>query len=396
MKVLSVFLWSALLLGVVAPACADTGDNRFGFDLYVRHAADTGNAFFSPYSISTALTMAYEGAHGQTADEMRAVLHLSSDDAVRREETTALIQRLNRSGKSYELKIANALWAQKDFVFLPQYMTMIEEVYGGTARDVDFVGDTEGVRLTINRWVADQTRNRIRDLLLPGSLDTLTRLVITNAVYFKGAWAKPFDKALTTKGDFLVSPDRKAVVEMMNLPDERLAYAEDGEAQILELPYKGNELSMLIVLPREKDLRKVAGLFSEAKFKVWREALREAKVSVTMPRFKCEARYQLENDLAGMGMPTAFNETTADFSGMTGKPNLYISRVLHKAWIEVDEKGSEAAAATAVVMDQLALPVNVARPKIFRADHPFFFVIEDKQSGEILFMGRVVDPGKGQ
>ena len=385
-----VYAVGAVFAQTDAPAVH--ADNTFAFDLYGRYAAKEGNVFFSPYSISTALGMAYEGARGKTAEEMRAVLHFSSDDAARRAEVSALIGRLNVEDPLHELTTANALWAQKDFPFLQDYLHLVKTVYGGEARNMDFVADAENSRITINAWVAEQTKDRIKDLLEPENITALTRLIITNAVYFKGKWQEPFPKEETSSQPFYMTPDRQKSVDMMHRTGGH-SYMESDAVQVLGLPYKGEDLVMLVLLPRSHDIAGLEKTLNAETLKSWREQMRKKPVDVSIPVFEFDARTELSQDLQAMGMAQAFR-TEADFSGMTGKRDLFIGGVIHKAWVKVNEEGTEAAAATAVGMAMSIAHMDPPKPKIFRADHPFIFVIEESRTGQILFMGRVMEPLK--
>jgi serpin B len=364
--------------------------NQFAFDLYSNLKGEKGNIFFSPYSISTAMAMTYEGARGQTAEEIRQVFHYPDDINVLRRGYTETINQINKKDKKYELRTANALWAQKDYRFLPEYFKTAEKYYGGKVTNVDFVRDTENSRLTINKWVEDQTNNRIRDLIPQGAINSLTRLVLTNAIYFKGNWETQFPKKNTKEADFRVSADKKVRVPMMFIREGKFNYTENEALQLLELPYAGNELSMLVLLPRN-ELSEVEPYLKADKIKDLMKNLRQEEVDVYLPRFKFETKYLMGGEqgiLGRMGMPTAFSETQADFSGMTGRPDLYITEVVHQAFVEVNEEGTEAAAATGVIMGVKAVFLK----KVFRADHPFIFFIQHRDTGNILFMGRVIDP----
>lgn len=373
-------------------------NNRFAFELYARYKPKSGNIFYSPYSISSALAMAYEGARGKTAQEMQAVLHFPQDASVRRESFSRIGQEINKKDKKYQLSIANALWAQKDYKFLDDYLGLVEKYYSGKSTNLDFINQTEESRLTINGWVEDQTNNKIKNLIPEGFIGPTTRLVLTNAIYFKGFWFKQFDKKNTKEEDFRISSDNKIKAQMMHLPaeEENSYYGETENIKILELPYEGYDLSMLILLPKEDDLKAIEESLTYEKLSEWKKLLRYEKVGVYLPRFKFETKYFMADDLKEMGMPSAFTSGIdfggqADFSGMTGNKELNIDKVIHQAFVEVNEEGTEAAAATAVVMTLSGMPMPKI-PKIFRADHPFIFIIQDRSTGNILFMGRVSDP----
>ncbi len=363
-------------------------NNQFAFELYSKlKESEDGNIFFSPYSISTCLAMVYEGARGQTAEEIQGVFHFPINDSERRPNFASIYNTLNKAGKPYQLSTANALWAQQDYIFLDEYFQTVEEYYGGKVANMDFVTQTEQSRQTINTWVEEQTNNRIKDLLPEGSITAITRLVLTNAIYFKGDWIYQFDRQSTRESDFKITPDNVVRVPMMYLEndDARFNYTETDDLQVLELPYKGDDLSMLILLPK-KNLESIGPLTAE-KLTEYREMLSEEEVTIYLPKFEFNTKYSLSHTLKQMGMPTAFSEA-ADFSGMTGQRDLFIGFVIHQAFVKVDEEGTEAAAATGAGMI-MSLP---PQPKIFRADHPFIFLIQEKTTGNILFFGRVVDP----
>jgi serpin B len=362
------------------------GNNLFAFDLYRHLAADPAyageNLFFSPYSIASALAITCEGARGTTADEIESVLHLPTNETLRREGFADLNAALNSGSGNCTLRTANALWAEKTHSLLPGYIETAARWYGANATNLDFIENPEGSRETINRWVEEKTEDRIRDLLPPGSIDPLTRLVITNAIYFKGAWAQQFDPARTTEEEFRVSPNETVAVPMMH-GNAVYPYAETGTLQVLEMPYfhgNGTELSMLVLLPKEDSLTAA----EEALDADLRESLAPQNVRVFFPKFTLETEYPLPGTLAAMGMPTAFTGD-ADLSGMDGTRDLFVTGVFHKAFVDVNEEGTEAAAATGVAAGKGVTPV-------FRADHPFVFLITEKDSGAILFMGRVVNP----
>ncbi len=389
-RYLMVLFVAVSMAGFLSSARAADGAGAFGFDLYARHAADPGNVFFSPFSITTALEMTYEGARDITAEEMRSVLHLDADDSSRRDMLKSVISRMKSADKPYELSTANAIWVQKDYQILDDYLVLIRDVYDGEARNVDFSSDSQGARMTINSWVEERTRQRIRDFIPQSGISSRTRMVLTNAVYFKGKWEVPFDKPQTRPDDFRLASGEKVKALMMRALRPAL-FMEDAEVKMVELPYRGGDLVMRVILPKADigiNAAKLAGWV--AQLRTW------PLVDLALPKFTFEAFYSMNDDLVALGMADAFSEERADFSGMTGKKDLYIGNVFHKAWIEVTEEGTEAAAATAVQMIAKGFdrPV-VMPPRIFHADHPFIFVIQEKISGRILFMGRVADPTKG-
>ena len=375
------------------------GNNRFAADLYRQIAGDPASAgkniFFSPYSISSALAITYEGARGTTADEIGSVLHLPVNETLRRAGFAGLDAALNNGDQNYTLRTANALWAEETYPFLPEYVDTAARWYAANVTNLDFANDAEPSRQTINRWVEEKTEDKIRDLLPAGSIDAMTRLVITNAVYFKGTWVKQFDPAETTEEEFQVAPGETVRVQMMHRTDEDAiyGYAETGALQVLRMPYAhadGTELSMLVLLPKEDNLTAAEEALDPEKLDELRDSLTDRRVRVVFPKFTLETEYSLSPVLAAMGMPTAFSGD-ADFAGMDGTDRLFISEVFHKAFVDVNEEGTEAAAATGVVMNIKSAPGGDTTP-VFRADHPFVFLIVEEDSGTVLFAGRVANP----
>ena len=366
--------------------------NQFALDLYSNLREEDGNVFFSPYSISTALAMTYEGARGETAEEIQSVFYFPIDDETRRTSFEAIHNNFNKEDADYKLETANALWIQEDYRIIDEYIDTIEKYYGGAATNLDFITSTEDSRQTINSWVEEKTNNKIKDLFPPGSLDIYTRLVLTNAIYFKGDWVKQFNESDTRDEDFRVSGDQTVKVPMMRRTDEeaRFNYAETEELQLLEMLYEGEELSMLILLPKNDDLEPIEESLTFENLDDWKSELRTQQVNVFIPKFTFTTKYSLNGNLEDMGMPSAFTET-ADFSGIDGTYGLFIQSVVHQAFIDVNEEGTEAAAATGVSVGITSLPPE---PKTFRADHPFIFIIQERETGTILFLGRVTDPSQ--
>jgi len=357
-------------------------NNQFALELYLELKDEKDNIFFSPYSISTALAMTYEGARGQTAKEIQSVFHFPENDSIRRPSVAAIYNQLNKKDAKYNISTANALWIQKDYQILNEYIGTIEKYYFGKAANVDFKGATEEARQTINNWVENKTNNKIKDLFPKGSLMPLTRLVLTNAIYFKGNWVKQFDKKETREEDFRVSPNITVKVPMMRRTNTKFNYTGTEELQILEMPYEGEELSMLVLLPKN-NIKSLEKSLTLERLNEWKGRLREEEVNVFMPKFTFTTKYTLNENLMKMGMPTAFSGA-ADFSGINGRKDLFIDKVIHQAFVDVNEEGTEAAAATGVAMAD-------SMPPIFKADHPFIFIIQERGTGSILFLGRVVD-----
>ncbi len=364
-------------------------NTAFALDLYRELGQKDGNLFFSPYSISNALAMTYAGARGETAAEMAKTLHFSLGQERLPAAFHDLIGQFGGAGKprKYQLTVANRLWGQKDFRFLPEFVKLTEANYGAGLKEVDFMRATEQARLAINAWVEEQTKDKIKELLKPNVLTQDTRLVLTNAIYFKAAWMWPFSPQATSPGDFKVSAARTIKVPLMhgNVPT---TYLRTDTFEAVELPYEDRDLSMVVFLPKQGGLAAFEKTLTAANLATWQRGLKFHAVQVTLPKFKVTDEFMLGSTLVKMGMPAAFDPNRADFSGMTSQAKLFISHVVHKAFVDVNEAGTEAAAATAVVMATAAAP----QPATFTADRPFVYLIRDNRTGSILFLGRVVNP----
>ncbi len=368
------------------------GNTILALDLYKKLAAEkTGESlFFSPYSISTALAMTWIGARGETAEQMADTLQFNLPQEEFHPVMGLLQQQLNpgKTEEGYQLHVANALWGQKNYAFLDSFIRLNKTFYHAGLNRLDFAGETEKSRQTINDWVEEKTNDKIQDLIKPGVLDAMTRLVLTNAIYFKGKWEHEFDPDRTEDAPFYTAQDESRLMPMMK-QKKTFGYGENEKLQVLEMPYKGEKLSMVVLLP--KDREGLAGLEKNLTAESLRDIMNlinRQEVVVTFPKFKMTVSFSLKKVLSEMGMKNAFDNSKADFSGMTGKRELFISAIVHKAFVEVNEEGTEAAAATGVIMTLKALPEP---PKIFRADHPFIFIIKDNPTGSILFMGRMTD-----
>ena len=397
---LSTLLIAALIAGAETLSAAEKpgkasvgalvkGNTAFALRMHQELSSTEGNLFFSPYSISSALGMTYAGARNNTEKEMKEALHFPG----RREEFFRsfgeLQEALHTVQKAGDIKlsIANAIWAEKSYKFLPGFMDLVEKEYKSKISLADFVGDAEAERNTINSWVEEQTNDKITDLIPQGVLDALTRMVLVNAIYFKGDWASPFKEDHTQEQEFYVTAEEMVKAKTM-YQTGKFRLAEDADTQALEMLYKGNKLSMLVLLPKQKDgISKLEETLTAEKLSGLVTTLRKTTVEVTFPKFKVETRYDLIPPFKSLGVKDAFADA-ADFSGMDGTRNLYISAILHKAFVEVDEKGTEAAAATAGGVTLMSAP---SYPR-FNADHPFLFLIRDNATGSILFMGRMVNP----
>ncbi|MDD3094927.1 MAG: serpin family protein [Candidatus Neomarinimicrobiota bacterium] len=365
-----------------------SGINQFGFNvLHLLPEDDIQNLFFSPFSISSALAMAYAGAAGNTADEMRKVLYFGQPNSSFHQCFGTLSAALQYSGdEDLKVSIANAIWVEDQYKLLKPYQQLIRDYYKSEAKEMDFIGAPEASRLLINQWVSEQTNDRIKDLLPSGSVDALTRLILTNAVYFNAEWDEHFNEDMTKKAFFYPETGDAYQVDMM-YKRQHYPYYETKDFQILEIDYKGKRYAMMLVLPREK------GKMTELLPHLDREMLADydslkktEDVILYLPKFRLETRYEMSSILQEMGMAEAFSGQ-ANFSGISGKKDLMISEVIHKAFIEIDEKKTEAAAATGVVMRLTAMPPVPRAPITFRADHPFLFLIREKHTAAILFMG---------
>jgi serpin B len=373
------------------------GNDAFALDLYTRLSQGAGNRFFSPFSISTALAMTYAGAHGETALQMAKTLHFTlPPDQLHASfhRLVAEIQSRNATASSQspdiQLFMANAIWAQRGEPILGDYQKRIEVNYQGGIYPVDFRSAAEAARQTINAWVEKQTKDKIKELLKPTHVNSSTVLILTNAIYFRGQWESQFHKQNTVPDGFHVSANESVRVDMMH-QTSRFRYWDEGTFQALELPYRGGTVSMVIMLPKAVDgLAGIEAMCTESKLEGWLGKLSSHRVQVGLPKFRLTEGVELAEVLAAMGMPAAFHRGAADFSGMTGTRDLAISAVVHKAFVDVDETGTQAAAATGVAVGRtmaIAPP-----PVVFRADHPFLFLIRDNRSGSILFLGRLVSP----
>jgi serpin B len=379
------------------------GNSAFAFDFYrfLVEQQEDDNLFYSPYSISLALAMTYAGARGETEEQMANALHFSLPQDNLHPAFNALDQELAQRGEGAEredradeehaegfrLTIANAIWGQRDYAFLEPFLDVLAENYGAGLRVLDFAGAPEESRVIINDWVSEETEGKIENLIPRGLIGPLTRLVLTNAIYFNAAWANPFEEGATGDGPFTLLDGSEVTVPMMR-QTESFGYVEGQGYQVVELPYDGHELSMVILLPDREGFESFEESLDGERVEAIVEDLAYGQVALTMPKFEFDADFSLKEALIAMGMPAAFS-AEADFSGMTGDRALAIAEVIHKAFVSVDEEGTEAAAATAVIMLESAVDVQPVEVTI---DHPFIFLIRDIETGAILFVGRVFDP----
>jgi len=397
----------ALVMGFVAgsfgPSTAQTddvsmlvsGNNAFAFELY--HAvSDSGdNLILSPYSISSALAMTYAGARGNTEQQMADTLNFTLPQEQLHPAFQALDLALTPAESTdpeeepLQLNIANALWAQVDYDFLVDYVDLVAQYYEAGLQELDFETDPEGSRQTINDWVSEETEERITDLLAEGTITPDTRLVPTNAIYFKGGWLSKFDPEFTRDQPFYLLDGSEVTVPMMS-QTIMFPYVDGEGYQAFSMPYAGGQAAMLVLLPDADNFEAFEESLTAEQFQTVLDSVMPVELMLSMPRFEYESGFELDDTLISLGMSDAFDPDNADFSGMTGGPDLFISAVIHKAFVKLDESGTEAAAATAVIMAPTAAQENTPVPVV--VDRPFLYVIYDQTTGSILFIGRVLNP----
>jgi len=381
---------------VQSPEAAESmldNHNRFAWDMYQQLGKEPGNLFFSPSSIWTALAMTYTGAAGTTATEMSKTLHVESLEQLSTSYSAVRAAwKVPDESQGLQLQLANRLWGQTGYPILPEFLTATREQFDAELSLLNFA-KSEEARQTINSWVEEQTEDKIQELLPEGVIDASTMLVLTNAVYFKGSWLRPFNADSTQEADFRLTAAESIPVPMMHQLGE-FGYKALDEAQILELPYGYGRLSMMILLPTEVEgLAELEAQLTLDNLQRWTEpGLRSQKVNVYLPKFKSTSQFELNAVLSAMGMPSAFDPSAADFSKMSGNRELFLSAVIHKAFVDVNEAGTEAAAATGAVISRTS--ISPRQPVDFLADHPFIYLIRDTRSGALLFAGRVADPSR--
>ncbi len=372
-----------------------SGNSAFAFNLYQQLTkTNTGNMFYSPYSISTALAMTYAGANGDTATQMAKALDFTLPQSQLHPAFNDLALQLasrgqgasGTNGKSFALNIANALWCEKTFNFLPDFLNTLGQNYGAGVNLLDFVNSPEPSRITINNWVSNETNDKINNLIPAGAITPQTRLVLTNAIYFDAAWQNPFSADKTHNGTFNLLDGSTVSVPMMN-NEGSYGYTKGSGYQAVELPYSGNQVAMDIIMPDAGNFTKFESGMTANSISGIIGNLQNGSLSLTMPKFSFDSSFSLKDALTALGMPIAFSDQ-ADFSGMTGNKDLTIADVVHKAYVAVDEQGTEAAAATGVIMSAMA----ILNQNTLTVDHPFIFVIRDMQTGALLFVGRVMNP----
>ena len=370
-------------------------NNQFAFDFYSRISQNSNyeedeNIFFSPVSISTAFSILYEGAREDTEKEIRSVFGFSQDAQERRSNYASLANSINEKSSADDdtkLQIANALWLAQNFEPLPKYVDVATTYYNNTVDAVDFESGDGANK--INDWVKTKTENKIKKVLESGSTGPNTRMVITNAIYFKGTWEYPFDPEDTYEGNFVTGSRETVKVPMMMYPHKmEINHTHTDQLHMLEMPYNGNALSMLIILPHDMDeFKSVESSLTRERLNSLKDKFYDLGLTVHIPKFTLETAYGLEKTLSDMGMPSAFSRTDADLSGIAGNKGLFVSQAVHKAFVDVNEKGTEAAGVTMVGVDE-------SSGQLFQANRPFIFLIQDNETDQILFMGRVMDPTK--
>ena len=399
----SSLLLGVVLLGLSRPGLSLTAteqvvaaNNDFAMDLYgqIRSSSAGKNIFFSSFSVSSALAMVYAGAKGNTKTEMANVLKFSGINTNNvHVGFQKLFKAFNDPTNNYTLSVANAFFGRKGYPFLQTYLTIVNQYYYALLKNLDFAGNPEASRKFINDWVADNTNQKIKNLLSQGSIDGSTAAVLVNTIYFKGLWKTPFKVKETVSSSFHLATRKTMMTKMMNLAGKNFNYAEVSSlsCKILELPYAGDEVSMYILLPNSiNGLAALESQLTSAKLNTAISMMFSTKVDVSIPKFNMTLKVQLKKMLMAMGMNDLFRN--ADLSGIDGTHDLVVSKVVHKAYIDVNEEGTEAAAATAVIIRLTS--TFQPKKKTFKADHPFLFFIREKVTGSILFSGRVVEPPK--
>jgi len=379
-------------IGDGEPIKVAKGNNAFALDLYSRLGKKHGNVVYSPYSLSVALAMLHEGASGETGEQIAKTLHLMMARDRLPESFAKLARDLQGDGEEHAVKlvVANALWGQKGYPFVAEYLRSLERSFQSSLKEVDFASDPDRARMTINRWVEEQTNHKIRELLKTGQVRRSTQFVLANAIYFKGAWLHPFSDSNTRIGEFFMTAEDKARATMMR-GTNIYRYADAGDVELLDLKYADGRTSFIIVLPKKIDgLAEVERGLTPARLEGLLKKMKPRRVEAVIPRFKLHQGMNAAVELSGMGMPLAFSEK-ADFSGIARAKKLSIGSLVHQAYLSLDEKGTEAAAATAIVVERVGKPAKT-EPILFRANHPFLFLIRDSRTELILFLGRFVDP----
>ncbi len=373
------------------------GNNAFALDLYGQLRSEPGNLFYSPYSISQAIAMAQAGARGETEKQIAQVMHFNPNQQQLHSSFNAIDQHFTAMGsprstlqRPMALRMANSAWGQQDEGWEKAYLDTLAANYGAGVQLTDFRAGSEAARARINEWVKVRTEGKIPELMPAGAVTNQTRLVLVNAVYFKAAWSKPFQKSQTAPAPFNLLDGKQVSVPTMRLT-ATLRHAKLGDWQAVELPYEGGATGMLLLVPEPGKFAAAEQQLTTAQLQQLIAALQTKQVTLTLPSFKFDSAFSLADTLQAMGMTDAFDGNKADFSGMNGKRNLFIQAVIHKAFVAVDEEGTEAAAATGVTVAETSV-ISPSDMVTLKVDRPFLFAIQEKQSGNLIFFGRVVNP----
>lgn len=385
-----------LCLWVLSPSLAQTrqqaaqGNNQFTMELYHKIRKEPVNMFYSPLSISSAFAMTYAGAKGETAKQMQSTFHYGQNAPAFHQDYAELQSLLNKETNNLSLSLANAVWIQSGLKLESAYENTLTKYYKAGLERTSFSDDPDGSRERINNWVEEKTHNKITDLLPRSAIRQSTQMILVNALYFKGAWQNPFNKEATVQDTFYVFKKCATDATFMNQSFTGYYY-EDDLAQVVEMPYKGGQVSFVLIVPKKRfDLLAVEKAFNEKRYQNYLRKMTNTRINLSMPKFTMECSYSLSEPLKQLGLKDAFG-SSADFSGMTKETKLVIDKVLHKTFIEVNEKGTEAAAATAITMVKSSFVREMAT---VNANHPFMFLLKDNRSSAILFMGRVMDPNE--
>ena len=374
------------------PSSIATTNNQFAVDFYkqILDAESGKNIFYSPASMYVAFSLVYEGAKNETAEQIQQVFGFEPNISARHNATSHALSSLNRDDPHATLNMANALWIANWFVPYESYLDVARSTYLAGAQTVDFVDDKDDSVKRINKWAAEKTNDKITKVISKKDVGKLTAMVLNNAIYFKGTWLTQFVEEDTKKSAFYTDATDSVNADFMNVND-MFNYTHSDGAQVLQMPYKGDRLSMLVILPDDPDMRQFEESLSAQQIQKWTDNLSNQKVIVSIPKFETKTKYQLNDHLIAMGMPDVFNKTYADLSGIvsTENGNLYVSKAVQDAYVKINEEGTEAAAVTTIIFGFTSAPPP---PPKFIADHPFLFVIQDDESGMILFMGRISNP----
>ena len=366
------------------------GNNQFSIELYQQLSKENGNLFFSPISISVILAMICAGAERKTKKEIKEVFHFKTKEKELGIYFSKLVKEL-KNISNCEISIANALWIQKGYKLKKEFLDITKKFYDASCNKINF--KSEESREIINKWVEKKTKGKLKELIGKGSITSLTRFILINAVYFNGEWCYQFDKELTKDMPFYLMDGSEKQTSMMQFGDfKKFNYFEDKLVQILEMSYKGKEISMIIILPKERyGIKDVEKVLTADILNKWIESMILTEIEVYFPKFKMEKSYTLSKNLKGLGIVSIFGPE-ANFSKITERKNLYINDIFHKSFIDVNEMGTEATAATVLGFPENTPPYGKHEPKVFKADHPFIFLICNKNTGTILFLGRVIEP----